>query len=168
MKLAAFFLAAIGAAHGGQQVCYESYLDDGSRGYAVFVLGEQDVLPSGSLMYSVRGEIDCCWGGINWQTPTGPYPISGSAVVPPHDPGVMRLSHTRVTAIGAYGQPEAAVQHQAWTIPWPAKVGTVAQWDEVGMFAMPYVRLPPDSMVDYQVPATVISCNELGSRKWQH
>lgn len=168
MKLLVIFLSAIGIAQGGQNVCYESYLDDGSRGYAIFVLGTPEIMPSGSLLYSVRGEIDCCWGGVNGQTPTGPYPITGTAIVPSHDPGMMRLSHTRVTAIGAYGQPEAAVQHQVWTVPWPAKVGTVAHWDEIGMFAMPYVRLPPDSMVDFQVPAKVISCNELWSSKWQH
>lgn len=172
LALAMTSLAASGVTE-KLEVCAVSTLDDGSQGYmdirverdSRWLVG--DSLATGDKVFKVFGVVNCCWGGVHRQRPTGPYPVVGVGVIPANAPDVMIMSHHRVIAIGSYGQPEAVVNHQVWRIPWPPVVGSVATWDEIGVFAMPYGRYPADGMVDVKVPAEIVDCKTLRAEKWR-
>jgi hypothetical protein len=147
----------------GVNVCYSVRLDDGSCGYAHYKIKKESKLVTGDVIYSLVGVVQCCSGGQNNAVPTGPWPVFGSGVVRNSKPSEIYFVHHRMEGVGQVNPADnfGTTNTQAWTSPWPAHVGDIAEWDEVGVFAENAGKVTPFSIVDYKIPSTVIPCDSL-------
>lgn len=138
-------------------VCYRAPLD-GVDAYVIANL-TPDFTFRDSTVFRMTGILRCCHTESGQWAGADPLPLSGSAIA---IDGSFRLTYDYGVEAGAYGHQRVESKKDIVLHAWPPAVGTTAHWDEVGVWAAPYVYDGPAlAGIDYNMTATVIPCEEI-------